>query len=414
MLKRSICLLAAACCLFAALAGCGKTDPEPTASRETQMLIPSTEAEPDTTVPALIPTTEPTETETVLETVAPTEPFEPYITYNDAGKAVVHVPGPTDNRPRLRYVFNPHALSSIYRLAYGEEIEAEVIGFCDAVLAGEDRFPCTGAENWQHMHAIMRNLLPICVYVDLGAEYEEASNEDGFYPIRYTLDHSGFLAEKDRFVERVTELIEEADLREGDSDLEKALKLFTSSSLRLVYDYAMDEYDTEHQSAYRALMGDTGICAENAGAYAYLLLQAGVDAAVCTGSMLRDGEPHGWTVFRIGESWFHADVTWQLREPYKLQFFGNSDFWRYAYGLDTLSFDLGACGVLKSEDLLMQDEKLYCLQDVSWYAIDHENGQLLYYDVADFNDAAEDLSNFEKEPHVMSLEELLPDQSENE
>ena len=67
-------------------------------------------------------------------------------------------------------------------------------------------------------------------------------------------------------------------------------------------------------------MGDYGICQEIAPAYAYLLLQVGVDAGIC-GSLSKDGDSaHAWTMVKLNDTWYHADVTWQLSDPYGLRY----------------------------------------------------------------------------------------------
>ena len=406
-------------CLFLSLiilcltAGCDRKEPNATSDPLETDIVSSVISSTETSSEPAVVSTEVETTDaptTVPETELPTEPFEPYITYNEVGKAVIHVCGPADDRPSYLYQFDPYAMPSVYRMAYGDVVEEELRGFSDAILAGHDSFPCTGYDNWLHIRKMMRNVLPISVYVKLGDtnEYDDSLLSDGRYPLTYTIPHKEYLSEVERFRERIAMLLAEADLREGDSDLEKAMKLYTSSSLRLVYDYSMDENDTEHQSAYRAIMGNTGICKEIAGAYAYLLGQAGVDAAVCGGYMAADHEPHGWTIVRIGEKWYHSDVTWQLRDPYQLTFFLHTDLRRKMYGVDLNSFDIGDCGQLRHDDLKMDDDTFTDLfWNVFWYTIDHRNNLLLYYDY--FSTDLSDLSVFDSEPLQLVLPQIQTD-----
>lgn len=356
-------------------------------------------------------TAPPTETVPIFESVpeteyvpAPTEP-EPYLDVNAVGKTVVHVPGPADNRPVYDYSFQPYAFSSIYSMAYGESVADEIRGFCDAVLAGEDSFPCTGLENWLHIDQIKNDLLPICYYVSVydpniqsGFLYDESLLQNGRYPLYYQLPKEEFLAAVAQFKTRIAELISQADLREGDSDLEKAMKLYTASSLCIAYDYS----DIGPNYVLRVLMDDYGICQEIAPAYAYLLLQVGVDAGTC-GSLAKDNSfAHAWTIVKLDGKWYHADVTWQLSEPYSLRYFLIDDNDRDQSNLDVEYLNIGEINELWHKDLPIDDDSYSALWNVRWYEIDHARGCISYYDdpYLDYYD----LSVYQLERKTFSLE----------
>ena len=302
------------------------------------------------------------------------------------GKVVVHVPVPADDRPAWDYTFDPYACSGIFRMAYGEGLDEEVRGFMDAVLACEDSFPCSGLENWLHINAIKDYLQPFCIYVDIwayedGDGYDDALLEDGRFPLEYTVPKDEFCAIVADFQARIEDLIAQADLREGDSDLEKAMKLYTASSLRIEYDYEAAGETTESVlCAYRVLMRDYGICQEIAPAYAYLLLQAGVDAGIC-GSLAKDGSyAHMWTLIGLDGVWYHADVTWQVSDPYSLRYFLTTDDDRDRDGLDVEYLNIGEINELWHRDMPINDDRYSYLWDVRWYAVDHAAGCIEYYD----------------------------------
>ena len=324
------------------------------------------------------------ETERFSDSVPPeTAAPDAYLSCNAVGKTVVHIPGPADNRPPYDYVFQPYAFSGIYKLAYGEDVEEEIRGFCDAVLAGEDSFPCTGRENWLHIDQIKDTMLPFCIYVSLydpqiesGDLYFESLRENGRYPLYYKLPKDEYLSVVEQFKSRIAELITQADLREGDSDMEKALKLYTASSLRIAYDYA----DVGPFNCYRVLMGDYGICQEIAPAYAYLLLQVGVDAGIC-GSLSKDGDSaHAWTMVKLNDTWYHADVTWQLSDPYGLRYFLIDDDDRDASGFDLQFFNIGEINEIWHRDFPVDDNSFSQFWNVKWYTIDHDAICIEYYD----------------------------------
>lgn len=365
-----ICLLLS----FCLLSGCtvvGQNEPSMTPPIQTTPAVLPTE----TTL--TVPTTQTTQ-------AVPTEP-SPSIEYdtNEAGKTIVHVPGPIDDRPAYHYEFNPHVCSAICRLCLGDEVEAELNAYCDAVLAGSDSFPCSGAENWERVNAAKEEALPISIFVDLGESYDESLLIDGQYPLNYTVSKSEFSQITADFQAQVAALIAAADLREGDTELERALKLYTSESLRCVYDYKTEEDFTIRgykSNAYHVIMSGRGICQEFARAYAYLLQQVGVEASTCGSEMVREYGPHEWTVILLDGVWHHADVTWQLNEPYALTFFGGTDEERYYHGVVLECNDFGNYGVLGVDDLPIEDFRFEPFESVKWYRIDHETQTLFYYD----------------------------------
>lgn len=371
-----------------------------------------TATEPETAAPvsSRTETAEPTEltqpepvTEPITEPVPETTEAAPYLSVNEAGKTVVHVPGPRDERPAYAYTFQPYAFSSIDTLVYGEAFEEEFRGFCDAVLAGEDSFPCTGFDNWLHIQELKDDLLPFSVYVsvydpgiEVGDLYSESLLQDGRYPLYYLIPKEEFRAVVEQFKSRIAELIAQADLREGDSDLEKALKLYTASSLRIAYE--------DRGGAMKinpALMEDYGICQNIARAYEYLLLQAGVDAGTCWGSAKDDSYAHAWTLIKLDGKWYHADVTWQLDEPYSLRHFLCTDQERDAEGLDVPYFNINALNLLWHRDFPVDDASWADLREVRWYAIDHASGCISCYDdpLLDYYD----LSTYQLERKTLPL-----------
>ena len=335
---------------------------------------------PIQTTPAVMPT-QPTPAAPTAPPPAP-ESSVAFET-NKAGKTVVHVTGPIDERPAYNYVFNPHVCSSICKLCLGDEVEAELNAYCDAVLAGADSFPCSGADNWARVNAAKAEALPISIFVDLGESFDESLMQDGKYPLTYTVSKSEFSQITAEFQAQVAALIAAADLREGDTELERALKLFSSESLRCVYDYKTEEDFTirgYQSNAYHVIMEGRGICQEFARDYAYLLQQVGVDASTCGSEMVRELGPHEWTVFLLDGVWYNADVTWQLNEPYALTFFGGTDTERYYHGVLLEYNDFGNYGVLGNEELPIEDLRFEQFGSVKWYRIDHETQTLLYYD----------------------------------
>lgn len=358
--------------------------------------------EPAATVPVLTtPAAAPTQT-TPVEATVPAPGIE--LETNEAGKTIVRVPGPVDERPAFPYEFNPCVCSAICKLCLGDEVEAELNAYCDAVLAGADFFPCSGADNWARVNAAKAEALPISIFVDLGESFDESLLTDGQYPLNYKVSKAEFSQITEDFQAQVAALIAAADLREGDTDLERALKLYTSESLRCVYDYKTEEDFTIRgykSNAYHVIMEGKGICQEFARAYAYLLQQVGVEASTCGSEMVRDIGPHEWTVILLDGVWYNADVTWQLNEPYGLTFFGGTDEERYYHGVMLEYNDFGNYGVLDNEAFPIDDLRFEPLESAKWYRIDHETQTLYYYDDPDF--ILNDPGSYSAEPKQFNL-----------
>ncbi len=105
-----------------------------------------------------------------------------------------------------------------------------------------------------------------------------------------------------------------AQLLPGMSDLQKALVLHDWLALHIVYDYDNYKADTvpeDSYNAYGALVKGIAVCEGYAKAYQVLLGRCGIDA-VMVSSLDMD---HGWNLVKLGECWYHVDVTWDDPNP---------------------------------------------------------------------------------------------------
>ena len=111
-------------------------------------------------------------------------------------------------------------------------------------------------------------------------------------------------AELDRAVEKALRTIE------GESDpVEKARRLH--DYIVEVCDYDLDAYKADDispaaRTAYSVLVRRRAVCEGYTMAYRYLLRKAGIDSE----EVLSDGMNHCWNYVRLGDSWYHVDVTW--------------------------------------------------------------------------------------------------------
>lgn len=96
-----------------------------------------------------------------------------------------------------------------------------------------------------------------------------------------------------------------AGIPEGATDYQK---------IKYVYEYLIDntDYDTEspnNQNIQSVLLGHKSVCAGYAKAFQYILHRMGMFCTYVTGKTT-DGGDHGWNIVRIGENYYHVDVTW--------------------------------------------------------------------------------------------------------
>ena len=364
------------------LCGCGGTEGTTAALGEVQSSEETAAAAPETTMEAETTAVVPVTTETPSTSAPETTAWETLPEYNGAGKKLVDNRDQEDQRPAYSYVFDPHVYSELDLRVYGETAIRDFCAYCDAVLAGEDSFPCSGEKSRIAVYELQRRLFPLGIFVTADPEMQDRETQDqpeGRCSLTYLIPKEELLQKAEEFRQLLAQLIAEADLREGDTDLEKALKLYTMLSLRTLYDYAALEDETEVSlSAYRTLTTGWGICQEIAPAYAYLLLQVGIDANTCGGLAKDSSFAHEWTLVRIGGIYYHADVTYQLNEPYSLQYFLTTDEERDEQNMDVPYFNIGDSNQLWHKDLPVTDETYQPLWKAVWYRIDHAAGRIWY------------------------------------
>ncbi len=280
--------------------------------------------------------------------------------------------------------FRPHVLSSIYTKAFGEEFRDTFYAFCDAALAGEDSFPCPDTQTWFYVMDAARTCLPVASHYLL---MEEDPVQDGRGLLTYSLPREEYLKEVSRFSARVTELIR-ACVAEGDSETERAVSLFCYLARRWTYDTKAAEEsiggDIPTLDPWRILMGDLGICQEAAGAYAYLLLQTGVDAFV-TGALTRDASSaHEWTQVCLDGAWYHCDVTYTMGRGDDLSHFGMTDAQREIDGdYPPEYFNVGEFNVFHREDVPAEDDRFSALWTASAAMLDRTDHVIRYGSFSD-------------------------------
>lgn len=281
------------------------------------------------------------------------------------------------------HTFNPHCISDVYVKKYGEEFRENYFRFCDAALAGEDTVKLDKKDYLQLFQDISRYCLPV---VDTYAHIEDSGTKgNNTYKIVYSLPKDEYLKKVDEFKTRVEFLIENA-LFEDDTELEKALGLYLSESGRIDYDYdaLADNFVSPEGYGvcpYRAIMTDKAICQEIAGAFAYLLLQVGVDAITCGGLTKDSSGAHDWTLVRIDGIYYHCDVTFQCSNKYNLRYFGMNDAQRELEGDWDMPYNnIGNINTIWHKDLPITDTRFEKVWSSFTVFLDHEENMLYCYD----------------------------------
>ncbi|MBO4578870.1 MAG: hypothetical protein J5715_01825 [Clostridiales bacterium] len=284
------------------------------------------------------------------------------------------------------YRFNAHVLPELIVRMYGKGFEADYYRFCDAALAGEDSVALENKENYSHCLDVARTCLPVAYAFLQYTDPAEAAVGDGTYKLFYTIPKEDYLIKVGKFKERVKEIIGSV-YSEDASPLELALAFYSEESERIDYDHDLiDENDNlvegniRATSVYYVLMNNKGICQEIAGCYAYLLLQVGIDATTCTAVDTDIRYGHEWTVVKIGNNYYHCDVTKQTSHKGSISYFGMTDEQRNKiddWDIDTFNF--GGLNVFYHDDLPINDKTFEPLWKSSSYKIDRDKHMLYCY-----------------------------------
>lgn len=246
-----------------------------------------------------------------------------------------------------KFKCNPRAYSAYTEEIFTKEMIRAWNNLLDAFFAGEDTFECADQDTYSWMiHYFPAHYFPVMgeliepVYGDVV--------ENGVAPFEYTTTRE----EREKKVAEFEQLVEDilnTTMKDGYSDLEKALSLYQYFSSHYVYDtetyWRMEEEFVEDTDAYRLLTTGHGICSEVASAYSFLLMQAGVDATIMAAqSDVTDS--HEWSYVRIHGKSYHVDPTFALGTDSQMAYFMMTDEQRhetYAYN------DLFIAGVYGQE-----------------------------------------------------------------
>ena len=247
---------------------------------------------------------------------------------NEAQNTSAEPQPPAD--PGSHYTFRPKVWSAFYEEVFGSDMREAWYNLVDAVMAGEDHFACKD----DHTYNWVMGIFPYSLLPPLYNQIYTAG-EDPNHPVKDGVGYITYLVPKEELAARIAAFSEQVEgilnevFKDDYSDLEKAFTLYQYFTAHYTYDYdtyyKMDETVVEYTSAYRLFTEGTGICGEIAPAYAYLLMQTGVDAANMGGNRAYDGMGHDWVYVRINGREYHIDPTYAIGDEGKFAYFMMTD-----------------------------------------------------------------------------------------
>lgn len=287
------------------------------------------------------------------------------------------------------FTFQPKVASQYLVEIFGETMVETWFNLVDAVMAGKDTFACPDQETYKWVMGQFPNkCFPVLVEVIDYAYDRENSVKDGVASFTYKVSKEEAAKKIADFAKLVEDILNET-MKPGDADFEKLISLFVYFQKNYTYDYqAAEDNDNgkaDYVSTYRLLTGKTGICHEISNAYAYLLMQSGVNITTVMGGN------HEWNYLRLNGENYHCDPTFALNDgPGEMFYFLMTDDERCADGTFDKD-DFLFCSVYaddhphpnyKAEDETFSDLR-YCIFD----SIDHENQILNYVSFSDFGES---------------------------
>ena len=207
--------------------------------------------------------------------------------------------------------FNPHVYSAKIAERIPQDYWDSFYNLCDALRAGETTFKCSSLDAYLWCTDVG---VLCCLFPTAGTKVEAESADgfkDGTGRIRYTVPVEEFLKRQSDFETQITDILN-SSIESDDSEYERALKLYLYIADN--YEYS-DDLEYEDNYVYHTFSTGKGMCVNFASVYAYLLLQAGIDAASV--SIFEENMCHSWTYAVIDGEGYHIDTTWALKSSYE-------------------------------------------------------------------------------------------------
>ena len=284
------------------------------------------------------------------------------------------------------FEFNPHVYSGKIAERIPQDYWDAFYNLCDALRKGEDTFGCSSQEayNWATDVSVLCDLFP-----PAGAKIEGKSTdgspayENGTGKICYNMPVEDFLKRESDFEVLITDILN-STIEKDDTEYERALKLYLYVAKNYVYDYSLIEnLSNDENYVFACFKEKKGQCVNFASVYAYLLLQAGIDAV---SYRIYEELCHAWTYAVIDGKGYHIDTTWALQadgiEGVYLDYFMMSDKERIADGCTLTDPNvtlLPECSVNKTNVKFDAKDGQYCIRDYCRFVSLDEEKKIVHY-----------------------------------
>ena len=285
-----------------------------------------------------------------------------------------------------KFEFNPHVHSDHLAKTVDQDKWDALYSLIDALRAGENTFKCASEDafNWATDLTVLCCTFPAAgLQIDFKSSDGSPAFENGTGKFTYRTSVEEWLKREAAFEEQIVDIIN-SNVETDDTDYEKALKLYLYIANNYTYEYEVVEDDNY---IYKTFKRKTGQCVNFGSAYAYLLLQVGVDAE---GIGTCEGMNHAWTYVTINGKGYHIDTTWALKSCYPgtddihLDYFLMSDEERNSDGclISGLTVDIlpGYWANRTSVPYTATDNKYNLRHNCFFKSLDEENKILHYVD----------------------------------
>ena len=291
--------------------------------------------------------------------------------------------------PIASYEFNPHLYSTTIGDVIPDDYYESFYNLVDALRAGKNTFECSSQEayNWATDDATLNNLFPAaCMKITGISSDGTVPFENGTGRIYYKMPVEEFVAREAKYEEDIEEVLN-TWLEYDDDDFEKCVKLYNYMESTYLYG-EVDAASTGDGADYKAFDIQQGVCDHLASIYAYLLMQAGVEALNI--GIFEPDMCHAWTYVVINGQGYHVDPTWSLKSSLRtddlyLTYFMMSDDLRISTGclLNDITAPLlpGFWENKYDKKFFRATDKSYEFPGLSVFKeLDEDNKILYYYD----------------------------------
>lgn len=127
-----------------------------------------------------------------------------------------------------------------------------------------------------------------------------------YYKVNYTVDYRTSLKQENEVTKQVKAI---ASKVQGKTTVEKIRDLNDYVTAHVTYGHTDDD---QSYSAYGALVNKEAVCEGYTLLFNRLLMEAGVENRVITGTAITRGEKesHAWNIIKVGNVYYDHDVTW--------------------------------------------------------------------------------------------------------